>query len=194
MSVDRTTSEPTGWDGLWCWWSHLGLFVLVTTTSLSAATPVPDGLMAVAAGCIGVGVLAVCVFLGRRATSAVRSAAFNGIAVGVIYAATAALIKNLTDIVVRHPAYIFVSWQLYAVVVLGACGVLLSQIAFQSGPLTASLPATATVDPLVSVVVGVVVFDERLRTGGIYGLILVLLLGLLALAAVKVVRSASVAS
>jgi len=58
----------------------------------------------------------------------------------VIYASTAALIKDLTNIVVRHPLQIVTSWPLYAVIVLGVVGVLLSQIAFQSGPLTASLP------------------------------------------------------
>jgi len=57
-------------------------------------------------------------------------------------------------------------------------------MAFQAGPLAASLPATATTDPLVSVVLGVVVFDERLRPG-----VVPLLLSLLCL----VLMSAAVA-
>ncbi|MGH3436920.1 MAG: hypothetical protein ACRDRN_10690, partial [Sciscionella sp.] len=42
---------------------------------------------------------------------------------------------------------------------------LLHQLAFQAGPLSASLPAITTVDPLVSVVLAVAVFDEPLRHG-----------------------------
>jgi hypothetical protein len=57
-------------------------------------------------------------------------------------------------------------------------------MAFQAGPLAASLPATATTDPLVSVLLGVVVYDERLRSG-----VVPLLLSLLSL----VLMSAAVA-
>lgn len=170
----------------------LGAFVLVTTRTRSASAPVPDALMAGLAGIVGAVTVSLCVLLGRRAHTAVRSAAFNGVAIGVIYASTAALIKDLTNIAVRHPLQIVVSWPLYAVIVLGVLGVVLSQIAFQSGPLTASLPATAAVDPLLSVVVGVVVFDERLRTGGAAAVALVLLLAVLALSSVKVARSSGV--
>ena len=36
-------------------------------------------------------------------------------------------------------------------------------MAFQAGPLAASLPATATTDPLASVALGLVIFHERLH-------------------------------
>jgi hypothetical protein len=49
------------------------------------------------------------------------------------------------------------SWQLYIVIALGIGGLLLNQLAFQAGPIAASLPATATIDPLLSIVVGVLV-------------------------------------
>ena len=41
----------------------------------------------------------------------------------------------------------------------------LSQSAFQAGPLDASLPTLLATDPVVSVVVGAVVFGESLRAG-----------------------------
>jgi len=86
--------------------------------------------------------------------------------VGTIYAGTAALIKACTNILLQHGlSGLLTSWQLYAVVAAGAAGLLLAQTAFQAGPLAASLPATAATDPLVSVVFGVVVFDEQLRHG-----------------------------
>ena len=84
---------------------------------------------------------------------------------GAIYAATAALLKALSDIAVRSPLHILISWQLYVVIALGAVGLLLNQLAFQAGPITASLPATASVDPLLSIVIGVAVYDERIHRG-----------------------------
>lgn len=128
----------------------------------------PDGIdrkPAVAAAVVGLVLAAVCVVLGRRAAARGRAAALLGIAVGVIYASTAALLKALTTIALQGPVSLLTSWQLYAVVVLGGTGLLMNQLAFQAGPLTASLPAIATVDPLLSIVIGVVVYDEQVRQG-----------------------------
>ena len=105
----------------------------------------------------------------------------DGVAVGVVYAASAALLKGFTDRAVHGPLAALTSWQLYAVIVVGAIGLFLSQLAFQAGPLTASLPAIATVDPLLSIVVGVMVYDEHIHRGPWSGagllVILMLLLG-----------------
>jgi len=125
--------------------------------------------------------------LGRHQRAATRTAIRLGIAVGALYATTAALLKALTDIAVRHPIAIAWSWQLYVVIVLGAAGLVLNQLAFQAGPLTASLPAISIVDPLLSIVVGVWVFDEHLRHGvltdiGFGGLLVVLSVAVIQLA------------
>jgi hypothetical protein len=60
---------------------------------------------------------------------------------------------------------VLTSWQLPVLILAGAAGLVLAQVAFRSGPLNASLPAMATLDPLLSVVLGVIVYDEQLRTG-----------------------------
>lgn len=146
----------------------------------------------VVGGC-GIVLAAACVEIGRRQRHGGRSAALLGIAVGTIYAALAALLKAVTDIFARSPLDIFVSWQLYVVLIIGALGLLLNQLAFQAGPLTASLPATATVDPLLSVVVGVVVYDERISTGPGGGVFLALLVILLGLAVIQLTRTEEVA-
>ncbi len=82
------------------------------------------------------------------------------------------------------------SWQLYAAVALGAAGLLLNQLAFQAGPLAASLPATATVDPLASIAVGVAVYDEHIPRVDDAGAALVALLLVLGVAVIQLVRSA----
>ena len=107
---------------------------------------------------------ATCVLTSRRLPSG-GAAALMGVAVGTAYACTAALIKSCTNIVAAGPLALLTSWQPYLLVVAGGIGLLLAQLAFQSGPLTASLPAIATVDPLLSVALGVWVYDERLNRG-----------------------------
>ena len=67
-------------------------------------------------------------------------------------------------------------------------GLFLTQLAFRAGPLTASLPAISTVDPLLSVTIGVVVYDEHLRRGPLGGALLAALLLLLVTAVVGLGR------
>ena len=163
-------------------------FVTLAGGSRQSAHEAADRLPAVVAGCLGALLAVGCVVLSRRSRSG-RAAALLGIAVGIIYAATAALLKAASDIAVRGAAELFESWQLYTVVALGAAGLLLAQLAFQAGPITASLPATATVDPLLSIVVGVAVYDEHIRRGPGSGLLLVLLLVVLGGAAFQLTRT-----
>ncbi|TAM91713.1 MAG: hypothetical protein EPN43_03715 [Jatrophihabitans sp.] len=132
-----------------------------------------------------------CVEIARRQRSPRPAAALVGVAVGTIYAGTAALLKAVTDILARDPVTVLASWQLYVVIVLGATGLLLGQLAFQAGPITASLAATSTVDPLASIVIGVVVFDERLGTGPAHGVVLAALLAVLAVSAIQLARPAA---
>lgn len=144
---------------------------------------------AVAAAVLGFLLTGVFVLLGRRQRKASRSAALLGIAVGIVYAATAALLKALTTIALHGPIPLFTSWQLYVVVMLGAAGLLLNQIAFQAGPLAASLPAIATVDPLLSIVIGVTVYDEPIRHGLLAGTGLTMLLLVLGGSVIQLTRS-----
>lgn len=107
----------------------------------------------------------LCILLARQLPRG-GAAALLGIAVGLTYACTAALIKSCSDVVLSFgPLALLTSWQLYLLVAAGAVGLVLSQLAFQAGPLRASLPAIATVDPLVSIALGVLVYDEHLRAG-----------------------------
>ena len=133
----------------------------------------------------GVALALTCLVLAHRRRPAADAAALMGVAVGVVYAATAALLKGLTDRAVHGPVAALTSWQLYAVVVVGAIGLFLSQLAFQAGPLTASLPAMATVDPLLSIVVGVLVYDEHIHRGPWSGLGLVALIALLGVSVIQ---------
>lgn len=166
-----------------------GFVFLIAVGNAPPAHETADRTPAVASAAVGAALALACVALGRRTRVDGRAAALLGIAVGVTYAGTAALLKAVTDIAVQSPLSVLVSWQLYAVVALGAAGLLLNQLAFQAGPLTASLPATATVDPLLSITIGVLVYDERLHRGPVGGAVLVLLLLLLGVAVIQLARA-----
>ena len=159
---------------------------LIVSGAATAQADRTDRLLASLAAATALIVVAGCVITSRRATrrklGSRRAAALLGVAVGTIYAGTAALIKASTNLAQHGPAALLTSWQLYALLAAGAVGLFLAQIAFQAGPLAASLPATATTDPLVSVLLGVVVYDERLRSGAVPLLLSLLCLALMSAA------------
>jgi len=148
-----------------------------------------DRMPAVVSAVVGLVLAAVCVGLGRASQHGGRSAALLGVATGAVYAADAALLKAVSDRAQGGVLEVAESWQLYVVIVLGACGLLLNQLAFQAGPLTASLPAIATVDPLLSIVVGVAVYDEHIRRGPLAGIGLVMLLTLMGVTVIQLARA-----
>ena len=88
-----------------------------------------------------------------------RSASITGLAFG----ATAALIKAVGEAFGRDADAIFTSWPLYALLLIGPIGFAVNQVAFQAGPLSASLPAITAVDPLASIILGVLLYDEKLH-------------------------------
>jgi hypothetical protein len=81
----------------------------------------------------------------------------------------------------------FTTWAPYALVGAGATGIWLMQSAFNAGPLQLSLPAISAGEPVVGILLGVLVFGDRiqitpgelaLQAGGIFALIVgVILVG-----------------
>jgi drug/metabolite transporter (DMT)-like permease len=151
-------------------WGALLVIAIVGFLAVSGASsphqqqqPVDRGAAAVAAGLAAV-LAVVCVVMARRVPSGPR-AALLATAVGTIYACTAVLIKAATGVLATKGVWaMLTSWQLLVLILCGAAGLLLAQLAFRAGPLNTSLPIIATVDPLMSVALGVVVYDEQLRS------------------------------
>lgn len=184
----QTSYREIAWGVVLCV-SLAGFLLLAGTARQPISTEPADRIPAVVAAVVGAVLATACVLLGRRQRHGGRSAALLGVAVGAIYASTAALLKALTNIALHGPVALFTSWQLYAVVLLGACGLLLNQLAFQAGPLAASLPAIATVDPLASIALGVIVYDEEIRRSVGSGFGLAILLVVLGVAVIQLSRS-----
>lgn len=142
-----------------------------------------------------------CVVLARRSSagsaarrsghrpSSVTSAALLGLAAGLAFAGTAAFIKSSTDVLARNPFGLLTAGSFYGLVAVGAVGLVLHQLAFQAGPLTASLPAFTVVDPLVSVALGVLVYHEQLRASPVALIVQVLCLCLMSGGAIILTRA-----
>ena len=152
------------------WWavmlsSALAGFLAIAGSTASAEGADVDRGPALAAGVVAVALTGGCVALARVRFAHGGAAALYGAATGVVYAGTAALLKALTTVATHGLSAVLTSWQLYTVIAAGGLGVVLTQLAYQAGPLAASLPTITIVNPLLSIVIGVVVYDESIRHG-----------------------------
>jgi drug/metabolite transporter (DMT)-like permease len=115
------------------------------------------------------GVLAVsmvCALIGFR-SSGDRRAALLGLATGIGFALTAVLVAGIgATYLGSGTAGVVTSPLFYLFIVFGPGFFYLLQKTFQAGSLVASQPALTLSDPVVGIAFGVVVFGERVRTGG----------------------------
>jgi drug/metabolite transporter (DMT)-like permease len=141
----------------------LVMFLAVSTPAGGVAQPADSRPAIVVGGLIGLGVLGF--FLAGRRSTGRAAAALLGTAAGLSYAAVAGLLKQDMSTLNRGLGALVTSWPFYALIGVGALSLLVNQLAYQAGPLSSSLPALMTVGPVVSLVIGVAVFDEQFRSG-----------------------------
>jgi drug/metabolite transporter (DMT)-like permease len=123
-----------------------------------------DWLIATAAVAIGAG---TAVILGRRTREPGRRAVYYGLATGIVYSLTAVLTKATVDRLGTDVYPILGHWQLYALLVASAIGLVLNQSAFQAGHVAASLPVISVTNPVLSSAMGILLFGEHLDAHGL---------------------------
>ncbi|MFI1936106.1 DMT family transporter [Streptomyces purpureus] len=105
-------------------------------------------------------------FAGLRRPPGRARAGCLGAGTAICYALTAALMKTAMHILDGGGIGAFLtSWQTYAFCVTGVGALLLLEHAMQGGPLVASQPALTLGDATVSLTLGVLLFEEHLRSG-----------------------------
>lgn len=133
---------------------------------------------------VAAGATLFAVFLGRRGEGSVRSSLY-AVGAAFVFGSQAALFKATVARFEHGAGAGFGSWQLYAMSAAALLGLLLVQSAYESGPLATSMPVVDSVDPAVSIVFGITLFHEQIRTGpwlvGIAAGIVMLLGGILLL-------------
>jgi len=98
-----------------------------------------------------------------------RRAAMFGAASAVGFAFTASLTKVVSNYAAHDWASIFRHWETYSLAGCGLLSLFLAQNAFHAGPIAASQSTLVMVDPLASILIGVSLFGDNLRTSGAWG-------------------------
>jgi len=151
-------------------WEVLGAAVLCTGVALlsssRSAKPVGESFGSVshwpAAAAIAF-VAFVAVQAGRNRSSRTR-AMLTGIGAGLIFGIQDALTRQTLQILQSSGSgALFSTWAPYALVGAGAIGIWLMQSAVNSGPLQESLPAISAGEPLVGILLGIIVFGDRIQ-------------------------------
>lgn len=137
----------------------LGLFLVVAAPSPGRV----DGSEVPLALCVAASlVLSLAAVISSRREGARHGALVLGLAAGSAFGVMTLVLNAL----VSHPLLEWLTtWHTPALVVLGACGGGLSQLAYQAGPLTSSLPALTVMEPLVALTAAGPVFGEALAPG-----------------------------
>ncbi|MFC9517234.1 DMT family transporter [Nocardiaceae bacterium NPDC056970] len=139
---------------------------------------------------LGIPALALCL-LGARSGSAARRALLFGLAGGALFGVGAVLTKSVVHLLVRGPVPLLTSLEVYVLVAVFAAAVGIQQLAFRTGELQASLPATTVTEPAVAALLGFVVLGEYLDVGRGVGLLLIAALVATAVSVVALARGAA---
>ncbi len=107
-----------------------------------------------------------CLVAASRTSGSIR-ASLLAIVVGILGGVLAVLTKEFVG-ALRHGGIELAlsTWPLYALVVVGAAGIYVQQLAFQAGALQASLPVITVLEPLVAAALGLTLLHEQLRASG----------------------------
>jgi drug/metabolite transporter (DMT)-like permease len=176
------SKQPVRWSEVT---GALVLIVGVTLLSLSRSTK-PIGLSFGSfshwpAAAIIAGIAFVAVQVGHRTRGNAR-AVLLGLAAGLVFGIQDALTRQTLEMLQgQRITVLFTSWEPYCLLGAGIVGLWLMQNAFSAGPLHSSLPTIAAGEPVAGIVLGIVVFGDRIQissgqlaieAGGIAALIL----------------------
>ncbi len=138
-----------------------GLAAFVTVHQPQGGTPTPTSQAWAGALAVFGGAAAVMTLAARRGPPR-RRAALYAAAAAIVWALEATFIKAATETLTENGVAAFFShWPVYALAAGGAAGILLVQAAIHVGPLSVSQPLLVIVDPVVSVILSIWLFQEH---------------------------------
>jgi drug/metabolite transporter (DMT)-like permease len=141
----------------------LAAFIILANPS-GGRKEAPIGDWLIVAG-IFAAVCAPIVLAGRRGP-APRRAALLGTAAGLLFALSAALTKAVVDELHAGLVHLVSSWELYALIGIGYASMTLNQLALNTGALAATIATSSAADPIASVALGLILFQESLHLSG----------------------------
>jgi drug/metabolite transporter (DMT)-like permease len=156
--------RATDWLGALLLCAGVGGFLASSSPAQGDVSAEPGRLplLVIAAGGLCIAVL---LFAPRRRGG--LRAVLLSLAAGVSFALVAALVKEVTGELTQHgTVHVLTHWPVYTLAVIAIGGLTVEQAAFASGPLVPSLITLDLSDPLTSICIGVLVYDETLSGGG----------------------------
>jgi drug/metabolite transporter (DMT)-like permease len=120
----------------------------------------PNDEWAIAIVVLGV-LCAALLLLGRHGTLT-RTAAVYGSVAGILFGLSAALTKATVEQLHEGVGVMLSHWQCYVLAVAGVLGFVLQQVSLGTGRLAPSVATVSVCNPLVGVLLGIAIFDERL--------------------------------
>lgn len=162
--VFRVEVGRSEWTGIWTMTAGMIVLIAALDPRPGNESGVSHGLYAVAGGGT-VAFIAALLFAAQRGPAMWRTACL-GAAAGASFGLTASFIKETTAQLADHGVVgVLTTWQTYAAVGVGITGVVVMQWALHTGPLLAAQPGFTLMDPLVSILWGVLVYGELTRSG-----------------------------
>lgn len=107
--------------------------------------------------------LAAALVLSARPRSLRTKAMLLAAASGLLYGVQDVLTRSSLLVLGHGVAHLLHSWEPYALVLAAVAGLLLAQSAFDAAPLRISLPAATAAEPLTGIVLGILIFRERIQ-------------------------------
>ena len=116
-----------------------------------------------ALACLVFGIVAAALIVMGNKGSVVRKAGLYGACAGVLYGLSASLCKPTVEILGDDGmSAVLTSWESYAFAIAGILAFVVQQVSLATGKLAASVAAVSVCNPLVSILIGTLLLDERL--------------------------------
>jgi drug/metabolite transporter (DMT)-like permease len=181
------TGREVGWAALLV--AGLAGFLVTASPNVVTGPETADTVPAVVAAVTGgVAVAGLVLAASRSRCPAQWRARFLGAAAGILFAAQAALLKSTVGLLGHGVGALVGAWQPYVLIVVGLSAILCCQVAFRAAPLATSLPVVNTVNPLLGIVAGALVYHENVRYSGLPLLVESVCLGSLVAATLSLSR------
>lgn len=107
-------------------------------------------------------VACVAMYLAARRADGSKQAALLGIVSGVLFGVSACLVKPTIETLHVSVEDVLTSWEFYAMALTGILAFVIQQISLSSGFLATSVATVSVSNPIVSIAIGTLLFDERL--------------------------------
>ena len=130
-------------------------------------------------------VLSVLLLVFGNGGLSMKAAAYGTVA-GILFGLSSALTKPTLDYLHESVGTMLSHWECYALAVAGVLGFVLQQVSLGTGRLAPSVATVSVANPIVGILIGIVLLDERLSRPGWHIFLAVIGLGLALVGAVVI--------